>query len=81
MTAVRQQVSLRPGPCGGLIHEPRDCPVAHQNQKVNIAPVVCLAAAERTNQGHSVDIGISLQPPKHLIEQTVTQLAKKRRPG
>jgi hypothetical protein len=46
MTAVRQQVSLRPGPCGGLIRELRDGLVAHENQKVNIAPVVCLVPTE-----------------------------------
>ena len=38
------------------------------------------SVAERTNQGHSVDNGVSLQQTKHLIEQTVTQLAKQRRP-
>jgi hypothetical protein len=42
--------------------------------------VDCLTAAERTNQGHSFDDGVSFQQAKHLIEQTVTQLAKKRRP-
>src|SRR5580700_5786165 len=81
MTAVRQQVSVRPEACGGLIHEPREGPVAHENQKVDIAPVICLAAAERTDQGHAADHGVSLQQAKHLIEQTVTQVAKKRRPG
>jgi hypothetical protein len=33
------------------------------------------------NQGHSFDSGVSFQQLKHLIEQTVTQPAKKRRPG
>jgi hypothetical protein len=80
MTTVRQQVSSRPGACGGLIREPGEGPVAHEDQKVNVAPAVCLAATERTNQGHSVDNRVSLQQTKHLVEQTVPQFAKDRRP-
>jgi hypothetical protein len=49
LTAVRQQVRLRPGPLGGLIREPRYVRITHENQQVNVAPVVGVAAAERSN--------------------------------
>jgi hypothetical protein len=59
VTAIDQQVGLRPGACRRLIFEPRQSLVTHEDQQVDIAPVVCLAAAQRTNQSHSLDRKVS----------------------
>jgi hypothetical protein len=46
MTAVYQEVSPRPRACRGVIREPREGLIAHENQQVDIAPVVRPATAE-----------------------------------
>jgi len=79
MTAVYQQVTSRPQAHRGVVSEPRKGLIAHENQQIDIAPVVCLAAAEGADQGHSLDRGISFQQPKHLIKQGVAKLPQKSR--
>jgi hypothetical protein len=81
VAAVRQQVRLRPGPLGGLIREPRYVRITHEDQQVNVAPVVGVATAERSNQGGAFDSWVSLQQAKYLLEQAVTQSAKTRWSG
>src|ERR1700678_3492142 len=81
VTAVGQQVRLRPGPAGRLSREGSDVRVGYEDQQVNVAPVVGIAAAERSDERGAVDASISLEQLQDLLEQTVTQPAEKRWPG
>jgi len=79
MTAVYQQVTSRPQAYRGFIREPRKGLIAHENQQVDVTPVVRLATAEGADQGHSLDGGISFQQSKDLIKQGVAKLPQKSR--
>jgi hypothetical protein len=63
----------RPRASHGLVHELPDELVAREDEQVNIAPVILLAAAQRTNQGHPVDCRVSFQEPEHLAKEAVTE--------
>src|SRR6185437_3704492 len=81
MTAVYQQVSPRPRVYLRVIREPREGLITHENQQVDIAPVVRLTTAEGADHSHSIDSRISFQQPKHVIKQGVTKFSQKSRPG
>jgi hypothetical protein len=81
MTAVYQQVSPRPRAYRRVIREPREGLITHENQQVDIAPVVRLATAQGADHSHSIDSRIGSQQPKHVIKQGVTKLSQKGRSG
>src|ERR1700751_4947197 len=81
MTAVYQQVSPGPRAYCRVIREPREGRITHENQQVDIAPVVPLTTAEGADHSHSIDSRISFQQPKYVIKQGVTKLSQKSRPG
>jgi len=66
---------------GQSVREPCDIVVVHQDEQVDVAPVVELAAAERADQGRPLDGGASLKQPEQLTEEAVAELAEQRRPG
>jgi len=80
MAAVREQVGPRPRAGRRLVNELPDELVAREDEQVDIAPVILLAAAQRTDQGHAVDRHVSFQQPEQLPEEAVTEFRKQRRP-
>ena len=80
MAAVRAQIGPRPGAGRRIIHELPDELVAREDQQVNIAPVVFLAAPKRAHQGHPGDRRVSLQQPEHVVVEAVTEPGQQRLP-
>jgi hypothetical protein len=81
MTPVYQEVASGPQVYRRVISEPRKGLIIHEDEQIDIAPVVRLTTAEGADQGHSLDRRIGFQQPKHLIQQGVAELPQKSRSG
>ena len=51
---------------------------AREYEQVNIAPVILLAAAQRTDEGYPGDRRVGLQQFEQLVEEAVTERAQQR---